>query len=98
MTRVRLSHDAEEELLAAATWYEDKRIGLGIDLVADVDAALDQIAVMPESCPLWRRDRPYRQKVLARFPYVIFFLIRSDVIDVVAIAHTKRRPGYWRDR
>lgn len=98
MTRVRLSPEAEEELLAAATWYEDKRVGLGVDLVARVDAALNQIAESPESCSLWRPDRPYRQKVLARFPYVIFFVYTPDVVEVLAIAHSRRRPGYWRAR
>jgi len=98
VTRVRLSQEAEEELLAAAAWYEQKRPGLGVELIARIDAALEQIAERPESCPLWRPDRPYRQKVLARFPYVIFFVFEPDVIAVVAIAHTRRRPGYWRAR
>lgn len=69
MSRVRLSAEAEEELVAAAAWYEEKPAGLGIELVARLDAALEQVAATPESCPLWRPDRPYRQKVLSRFPY-----------------------------
>ncbi len=98
MTRVRLLAEAEEELVEAAAWYEDKRAGLGVELVARVDLALEQCAELPESCPLWRPDRPYRQKALHRFPYVIFFVCDPGAIVIVAIAHTKRRPGYWRRR
>jgi toxin ParE1/3/4 len=95
---VRLSAGAREELLAAAAWYEDKRAGLGVELMAHIDAALVQIADRPESCSLWRRDRSYRSKVLTRFPYVIVFAVEADVINVIAIAHTRRQPGYWRNR
>lgn len=95
---VRLSKGAREELLAAAAWYEDKRAGLGVELMAHVDAALLQIAEKPESYPLWRRDRSYRRKVLTKFPYVVVFAYQSDVIEVMAIAHTRRQPGYWRNR
>jgi hypothetical protein len=35
--------------------------------------------------------------VLDRFPYVIFFAQERDHVLVVAIAHAKRRPGYWRE-
>jgi hypothetical protein len=49
----------------------------------------------PEQWPIWRSDRPYRKRVLGRFPYVIFHVI--EAIVVLAVAHTKRRPGYWLD-
>jgi toxin ParE1/3/4 len=52
-------------------------------------------------------DNPYlgtpaegevRGFVLDRFPYIIYYVIRPDVILVVAISHQSRRPGYWRRR
>jgi plasmid stabilization system protein ParE len=63
-----------------------------------VDAALEAILAAPLAHPLWRADRPYRIKVLRQFPYVIFFRYEADVIVVLAIAHARRRPGYWMSR
>jgi hypothetical protein len=36
--------------------------------------------------------------LLKHFPYVVFFRIDSSAIEIVAVAHAKRRPGYWLDR
>src|ERR1019366_5879929 len=47
------------------------------------------------SFALWGSHRPYRRKILKRFPYVVFFRAESDTIEVVAVAHAKRRPGFW---
>jgi plasmid stabilization system protein ParE len=32
------------------------------------------------------------------FPYVVFFYVRHGTAIVLAIAHAKRRPGYWAER
>jgi plasmid stabilization system protein ParE len=98
VTKLRVLPEAEEELAQAAAWYEEKRIGLGIELIALVDQAFDEIADAPLACALWRDDRPYHRKVVKRFPYVIFFQIESREVLVVAVANAKRRPGYWAER
>jgi plasmid stabilization system protein ParE len=95
---LRVLPEAEEELAEAAQWYETKRVGLGIELVAMVDQAFDEILDSPLSFALWRSDRPYRRKVLTRFPYVIFFRVEDDAVEIMAVAHAKRRPGYWAAR
>jgi plasmid stabilization system protein ParE len=95
---LRLVPEAEEELAEAAAWYETRRPGLGVELVMIVERALEEISDAPLAWALWRDDRPYRRKVLGRFPYVIFFRIDPDAIVVLAIAHAKRRPGYWSER
>ena len=95
---LRVLPDAEAELQSAALWYEEKRRGLGIEFVAVVDGALQSVLDNPEACPVWRRNRPYRKRSLKRFPYVVFFRIDSSTVEIVAVAHAKRRPGYWLDR
>ena len=35
---------------------------------------------------------------MRRFPYIVMFTVADDSVEVVAIAHAKRRPGYWVDR
>jgi plasmid stabilization system protein ParE len=95
---LRVLPDAEAELQSAAIWYEEKRRGLGIEFVAVVDSALQSVLENPEAYAVWRPDRPYRMRSLKRFPYVVFFRIDSATVEIVAVAHAKRRPGYWLDR
>lgn len=90
-----VSREAEEELAEAAEWYERKRAGLGVELVMVVDAALESIARDPFTSAPWRSDRTYRMKVLDRFPFLIFFEVEPNRILIHAIAHARRRPGYW---
>jgi toxin ParE1/3/4 len=93
VSTLRVVPEAEDELAAAILWYEARRRGLGIELMAVVDEALERIANAPLSMPLWRA--PWRRCTLSRFPYVIFFSVAGDTVEVAAIAHGKRRPGYW---
>jgi plasmid stabilization system protein ParE len=96
--RVRVAPEAAEELAAAGVWNETRCTGLGADLLAAVDEALEAIARQPQAYPTWRGGLPFRQHVLRRFPYVDFFAVEADEGRILAIAHAKRRPGYWRDR
>jgi plasmid stabilization system protein ParE len=96
--RLRIASEAEAEVAAAALWYESKRAGLGAEFVAAVDAGLERILDGPAAFPLWRQGVPYRRSLLARFPFVVFFVLSEDDVEVVAVAHAKRRPGYWAGR
>jgi plasmid stabilization system protein ParE len=98
VTQLRIAPEAEEELAAAAEWYETRRAGLGLELVAVIDRAFDAILEAPLSYAEWRDDRPYRRKVVERFPYVVFFTVEGDTVVVIAVAHARRRPGYWTSR
>lgn len=99
MTRpILVRVDAQAELDEAAGWYERRRPGLGIEFVRAVEVALEAIAEAPESSPRWQAGYPYRRYVLRRFPFVVFFTAEGAGIQIVAFAHAKRRPGYWRGR
>ncbi len=98
MLPVRIAPEAEEELGAAALWYEAKRRGLGADLIAAIDEALERVSENPLASPIWRPGMPFRRHGIRRFPYVVFFTVSGDGIHVLAVAHAKRRPGYWLDR
>ncbi len=95
--RLRVRPAAEAEIAAAARWYEAKREGLGTELVALLESAFERISDRPAAFPTWRDDRRYQRLVIDRFPYVVFFqVISDDEVAIVAVAHQKRRPGYWR--
>lgn len=98
---LRLLSEAEDEARDAAQWYEDRQAGLGDRFLAALAKGMDkiergprrhrQVAQAPEG-------REVRRVLLDRFPYAVVFEVRAEELLVVAVAHTKRRPGYWRDR
>jgi plasmid stabilization system protein ParE len=93
---VVVQDDAEIEVEEAALWYEDERPGLGLEYIAAVSRVMVDIGEDPERFPLWKP--PWRRALLRRFPYVVFFEIEKDRAVVWAVAHARRRPGYWAAR
>lgn len=63
-----------------------------------MDDIIARVGTAPTDFPIWDGDHRFRKAVLQRFPYVIFFRELSDVIQVGAVAHTAREPGYWLKR
>lgn len=100
MRSARTRPEAEDELGFAAVYYERRRPGLGVEFVVAVEDAIMKIVERPRAYPRWRSDRPYHRFVLRRFPYSVFYTYSTDEdrVDIVAIAHNKRRPGYWASR
>ena len=90
--------DAEAEFEAAVAWYETKAAGLGETFVLYVDDALQLVAETPTGCPVWEADPRFRRAVVQRFPYLVFYRDLDDRIEVVAVAHGAREPGYWLQR
>lgn len=84
---------AEREVVAAARWYEARELGLGSAFVNDVLRTLDVIEREPENVPFLRA--PYRCKRLERFPYAVIYKVTAQRVYVRAVAHGRRRPGYW---
>ena len=97
---VRLEAIAEEELTAAEAFYEE-RAGLGGDFLSAIRDAASLVAERPRSFPLARgisAPLGVRRCPVRRFPYALYFIERPDEHRVIAIAHDRRRPGYWRHR
>ena len=98
MKPVVLVPAARAEFDASAAWYKLRARGLGERFVASVDSALQRIAEGPASFPMWDADVRFRRVVTERFPYVVFYRDMEQQIEVVAIAHGARQPGYWLKR
>lgn len=94
--RVRLLEPARDELLGAVTFYEREAPGLGAEFLQDVDHAFETIASSPEvGTPF---EAGTRRLLLRRFPYSVVYLFENDPLLVIAVAHQRRRPGYWKTR
>jgi len=98
MKPIEFAPSAHEELGAAMEWYEALSAGLGVRFFESVDKALGVVAHAPYSFPVWERDERVRKFVVDKFPYVIFYREDLLTIEVVAVAHTAREPGYWIER
>lgn len=99
--RVLFESEASAELEEAARWYEAQRSVLGLASLAAVDGAVAHATAWPGSgiavagVPV---SRSVRQLPVSRFPYRMAYLVASGELRVLAVAHTRRRPGSWRSR
>ena len=97
----RFEPEAEEELVAAVSWYQAQRPGLGTELMDATQEALRRIIQAPVVLglvPGVSSSLGVRRCVLQRFPYSLVFLELPGEIRILAVAHQRRRPGYWRSR
>ena len=90
--------EAEEDARAAARWYEDRRGGLGLEFLGAFQDATDRAAGQPDAHPSWAEDPRYRWTRLQRFPYLLFYEIRGGILEVEAVVHERRKPGFWLGR
>ncbi len=88
--------DAVAELEAAAIFYESRMAGLGKSFAAEVERTIFLVREYPEAGSPMGSTR--RRVLVARFPYSIVYRQDPDSIVIVAVAHQRRRPGYWRRR
>jgi hypothetical protein len=93
----RFHRSASRELDDAADRYHEQRPGLGRDFLEEVYQRLAIIQADPERWPFFQ-GAMVRKCSLKRFTYAIYDLDREDHIWVAAIAHHKRKPGYWMRR
>ena len=99
MTRIRFHRAAGAEAEAAVRWYNGRVAGLGDDFRAELAAAIERVAEAPLAWPISQYDPRTRRHLLSRFPHSIVYVVGTDgEVTVAAVAHAKRRPGYWRNR
>ena len=96
MTRYRYLPSSREELNEAAAFYEASVPGLGEAFLDDVERAIETVRESPGIGA--SMGRGFRKSILRRFPFTIVYARRDEEIVIVAIAHQRRRPGYWRGR
>lgn len=93
---VRLHPEAERELRQAVEYYEDAQRGFGHEFASEVTQTFGRIAGFPYAWSMI--DPDIRRAIVNRFPYAVIYAIRGNTIFVLAIAHFRRKPGYWKER
>jgi plasmid stabilization system protein ParE len=97
--RVRFRLEAAAELREARNWYAERDEDLGRRFVAAVDVAVERVAARPLAFPINPQVPSVRRAHVRRFPFSLLFrLLAGDIIEILAVAHDRRRPGYWRRR
>ena len=87
---------AQIELEEEVKYYNEQQLRLGYDFAKEIADTIARILRYPEAwTKLSKRTRRCRTK---RFPYGVVYQITGDKILVIAVAHLRRKPWYWRER
>ena len=89
--------EAEAEVRSAFDYYESVRPGLGRRFLDAFEATILRIRMNPQAAAAFD-DSGSRKQRLHRSPYTVYYVELDDSIWIAAVAHQKRRPGYWSDR
>ncbi len=87
---------ASAEVGEAFDWYQARSSRAAARFLAEIERAVILIRESPEVWPPFEAGT--RRYLLRSFPYSIIYRPVNDALQIVAVAHQKRRPGYWRSR
>jgi plasmid stabilization system protein ParE len=87
---------ALEEAEGAARWYAERSAAAAAAFSEEIDEAESAIARLPDAWP--RFDHNTRRYLLRRFPFSVIYRVEHRRVLIVAVAHARRRPGYWQSR
>ena len=94
--RTEIHPAALAELKSAVEWYLERSEPAAQDFVDEVDRAIGLVIESPRRWPIGERNT--RRFVLQRFPFAVTYRERDSGLQILAIAHGHRRPGYWKER
>jgi len=93
---VEILPEAEAEIREAFLWYVERSRIAADAFRTEALAIIDRLGV---DALMWPEDEDaIRRHVLRHFPYTVFYEIRGSIVTVLAVAHQRRKPGYWRER
>ena len=93
---VRFHPAAAQEVESTYDWYAARNSAAAQGFREELRQAVAAVAANPQTWP--RYGTRARRYVFPRYPYTLVYVVRGSDIDVVAVAHGRRRPGYWRSR
>ena len=93
--QLEMHPEAVAEAREARLWYADRSPDAAAKFFGELERALDRIAEAPKR---WPAKSGVRKYVMRRFPFLVLFRVLDAKVEVIAVAHARRRPGYWADR
>jgi len=93
---IELHPDAIAEARHAREWYGERSPIAARAFMAELDVAIDCICESPDRWATYLHGT--RRYLMKRFPYLVVYRKLEDKLQVIAVAHGKRKPGYWRRR
>lgn len=90
--------DARAEYLEAIAYYEGRSPGLGADFAEAFEAALALVLNHPQAAPLVHPSGVRRKSFPSPFLYSVLYSPEPSGLLIVAVAHHRKRPEYWRSR
>ena len=84
------------EAETAERWYGERSESAATEFLAEIDRALSAITESPDRWPVYLAST--RRFLLKRFPFAVVYRDLDSYIHIVAVAHGRRRPGYWKAR
>ena len=99
MLQLEVDPGAGVEIMEATQWMGEQSPGLGEDLGIEIRRVILLLRRQPGLGSLvYGTHGEIRKMMLRRFRYILIYRVRDDVLQVVALMHTSRKPGYWADR
>ena len=84
------------ETQQAIDWYWDRSRTAALDFAEQLKSSLAELRKAPRSCSPYLHGT--RRIILDQFPFFVVFRERLHDIQIIAVAHARRRPGYWTSR
>jgi plasmid stabilization system protein ParE len=88
--------EAAQEVEAAVLWYGERSLRAAEAFLKELENALRLISEAPARWPAFEAGT--RRLPLRRFPYVVIYREGARALQILAVAHGRRRPGYWKSR
>jgi hypothetical protein len=82
--------------LTALAWYRDRSLITAINFESAIEQAVERVRESPQRWPIYFED--FRRYTVRQFPFSLVYWDFSSETVVFAVAHGRRRPGYWMDR
>jgi plasmid stabilization system protein ParE len=96
MADVLIAAAAEQDYTEALSWYAQRSERAAHGFEAEFKRAIQTIETAPQRCPFC--DSSHRFYLMRRYPFQVIYREASGHVLIVAVAHSKRRPGYWQGR
>ncbi|MEO8496889.1 MAG: type II toxin-antitoxin system RelE/ParE family toxin [Planctomycetota bacterium] len=96
MFSIQFRPEVVSDLEGASRWYDERREGLGAELLHETRLTLNRIVQHPEHVAADATG--IRSTQLHRFPYVVHYRIEGTMVVVFAILFGGRDPSAWQDR